>query len=188
MCLIVMLINALTAGYKNSVVTTIEKRFEFSSGVSGVLSGCLEVGSLITTLLVSYFCSKSHIPRAIAISSILCAVGSFLYALPHLLTESYSIDNKGVNQTTDDLLCHVTEDFEMKFSPLRQQSHISLLQEKFKINPECLLKLHNYGIFAILIIANFLIGSSSAPLYTLGTTYIDNHVTKDNSSIYLGTY
>jgi hypothetical protein len=44
----------------------------------------------------------------------------------------------------------------------------------------------NYGYFSIFILANVLIGSSSAPLYTLGTTYIDNHVTKENSSIYLG--
>ncbi len=181
-----MLINALTAGYKNSVVTTIEKRFEFSSSVSGVLSGFLEVGSLIATLLVSYFCSKSHIPRAIALSSILCAIGSFLYALPHLLTDSYSIDNKGVNQTTNDLLCHVTEGFDTEMSSLLQLSPILKIQEKLKSNPECLLKLHNYGVFIILMIANFLIGSSSAPLYTLGTTYIDNHVAKDNSSIYLG--
>jgi len=47
MCLIVMLTNALLVGYRNSVITTIEKRFEFSSVLSGILSGCLEFGSLI---------------------------------------------------------------------------------------------------------------------------------------------
>lgn len=47
MCLIVMLTNALIVGYRNSVITTIEKRFEFSSVLSGILSGCLEFGSLI---------------------------------------------------------------------------------------------------------------------------------------------
>ena len=188
-CLIVMLINALTVGYKNSVVTTIEKRFEFSSGVSGILSGFLELGSLIATLLVSYFCSRSHIPRAIALSSILCAVGSLLYALPHLASDSYTANNNFMNQTAEGSICRVSQsDDSIEFSAALKspKSPLSFLEEKLKLNPACLLKVSNWQIFAILIIANILIGSSSAPLYTLGTTYIDNHVTKDSSSIYLG--
>jgi hypothetical protein len=103
MCLIVMLTNALGVGYRNSVVTTIEKRYEFSSVFSGVLSGCLEVGSLITTLFVSYFCARSHIPRCIAVSALCCAVGSVLYALPHFLSGSYTVNNKVMNKTIDGL-------------------------------------------------------------------------------------
>lgn len=52
MCLIVMFTNALIVGYRNSVITTIEKRFEFSSVLSGILSGCLEFGSLIGNLKI----------------------------------------------------------------------------------------------------------------------------------------
>lgn len=190
-CLIVMFINALTVGYKNSVVTTIEKRFEFSSGVSGILSGFLEFGSLITTLLVSYFCSRSHIPRAIALSSILCAAGSLLYALPHLLSDSYTANNSFMNQTVEDLICKGPQPVDhLEFSAALKspKSPIAFLEEKFKLDPTCMLKVSNWQIFAILIIASILIGSSSAPLYTLGTTYIDNHVTKDKSSIYLGSW
>lgn len=182
-----MFINALTVGYKNSVVTTIEKRFEFSSMISGVLSGCLELGSLVTTLLVSYFCSRSHIPKAIAISSILCAIGSLMYALPHLLSDSYTMNNKVLNKTTDDLICQYKKGYQdnIEYSALHQKSMTNFLEEKFKLDSDCL-NFHNYTVFVIFIVANILIGSSSAPLYTLGTTYIDNHVTKDNSSIYLG--
>ena len=181
-----MFINALTVGYKNSVVTTIEKRFEFSSMISGVLSGCLELGSLVTTLLVSYFCSRSHIPKAIAISSIFCAIGSLMYALPHLLSDSYTINNKVLNKTTEDLICQLQKGHQnnLDYSALHQQSMKTFLEDKFKIDSSCLLNIHNYTVFAIFIVANILIGSSSAPLYTLGTTYIDNHVTKDNSSIF----
>lgn len=89
MCLIVMLTNALVVGYRNSVITTIEKRYGFSSVFSGVLGGCLEFGSLVTTLFVSYFCAKSHIPRCIGIASLFCGIGALLYALPHLFS-SYS--------------------------------------------------------------------------------------------------
>jgi hypothetical protein len=101
MCLIVMLTNALLVGYRNSVITTIEKRFEFSSVLSGVLSGCLEFGSLIATLFISYFFTKSHIPRAIAISSFFCAIGSFLYALPHFLSKPYTLNNLNIHKSTE---------------------------------------------------------------------------------------
>lgn len=182
-----MLINALTAGYKNSVVTTIEKRFQFSSAVSGILSGFLEFGSLITTLLVSYFCSRSHIPKAIALSSIICAVGALLYALPHFTSDSYTIDNIAINQTAEDQLCQRQED-QILSTALSQKSGVEFFENTFQLDPNCLLKFQNYSVFIILIIANILVGASSAPLYTLGTTYIDNHVTKENSSIYLGNF
>ena len=202
MCLIVMLTNALTVGYRNSVITTIEKRFEFSSVFSGVLSGCLELGSLITTLFVSYFCAKSHIPRCVAISSLCCVVGSLLYALPHLLSGSYTLNNKVMNKSMDDLLCKPVYYTNNNNSIIeQQQQHLQLnaqpqkaagdtvisFLKKFDIDiAKCLIKPSNMGHFTVLILANVLIGSSSAPLYTLGTTYIDSHVTKDNASIYLG--
>ena len=205
MCLIVMLTNALTVGYRNSVITTIEKRFEFSSVFSGVLSGCLELGSLITTLFVSYFCAKSHIPRCVAVSSLCCVVGSLLYALPHLLSGSYTLNNKVMNKSMDDLLCkplyYTSNSNSSIIEEHHQQQHLQLnaqpqkaagdtvisFLKKFDIDiAKCLIKPSNMGHFTVLILANVLIGSSSAPLYTLGTTYIDSHVTKDNASIYLG--
>lgn len=196
MCLLVMLTNALTVGYRNSVITTIERRFEFSSVFSGVLSGCLELGSLVTTLFVSYFCAKSHIPRCVAASSLCCVVGSLLYALPHLLSGSYTLSNKAMNKSVEELLCktptasNVTHiELQLNAQPQTQKmgDTVSAFLEKFDINSKCLIKPSNMGHFTVLIIANVLIGSSSAPLYTLGTTFIDNHVTKDNSSIYLGS-
>lgn len=196
MCLIVMLTNALTVGYRNSVITTIEKRFEFSSVYSGILSGCLEIGSLVTTLFVSYFCANSHIPKCIALSSLMCSLGSFMYSLPHLLSGSYTINKNVMNKTNSDLLCKIirplllnltaqTTDSNAHLSPYNADTTISLLNP-FDLNSDCLLKANNIGYFLILILANVLIGSSSAPLYTLGTAYIDNHVDKDNSSVYLG--
>jgi hypothetical protein len=168
MCVTVMLTNALTVGYRNSVVTTIERFFELSSIMSGTLSGCLEVGSLIATLFVSYFFANKNIPKCIAISSLCCSIGSFMYSVPHFIT-NYKIKKEFTDKTAFSLVCKLSN------------SELMLNSKE-----PCFEKSTNLLLFIILVIANVLIGSSSAPLYTLGTTYIDNHVSTNNSSIYLG--
>jgi len=38
----------------------------------------------------------------------------------------------------------------------------------------------------IFMVAQLLLGCGGSPLFTLGTTYIDNHVKRDDSSMYIG--
>lgn len=193
MCLIVMLTNALTVGYRNSVITTIEKRFEFSSMSSGILSGILEIGSLITTLIMSYFFTNSHIPKCVAVSSVVCGLASIMYSLPHFLSDSQHFSLSS-NQTIDKLLCMINrsqnfDDNNVKMENMVKTSQtIDSILDKFDIKSHCLLKPSNIGAFLIFSFANVLIGSTSAPLYTLGTSYIDSYVHKDNSSVYLGEF
>lgn len=184
MCLTVMLTNALTVGYRNSVVTTIERVFEISSIRSGILSGILEMGSLIATLLVSYFFATKNIPHCIAIASIICALGSFVYSIPHFISNlNYKTTTDHIiNKTTSDLMCHLNSQQDDNTQSLFnfQTFH----NKDSKLN--CFEKSTNSVLFLFLIIANLLIGISSSPLYTLGTTYIDSHVSSSNSSVYLG--
>ena len=38
----------------------------------------------------------------------------------------------------------------------------------------------------IFMVAQLLLGCGGSPLFTLGTTYIDNHVKRDSSAVYIG--
>jgi organic anion transporter 3A len=38
----------------------------------------------------------------------------------------------------------------------------------------------------IFMLAQLLLGCSGSPIFTLGTTYIDDHVKRDTASVYLG--
>lgn len=64
---LVTLQQALSSGYINSVITTIEKRFEIPSSLSGVIASSYEIGNVITVIFVSYLGSRRHIPVWIAI-------------------------------------------------------------------------------------------------------------------------
>ena len=63
MCMLSMLSGTLVAGYVNSVITTIEKRFEFGSTVSGLIAASVELGTLVSVIFVSYLGGCRHIPK-----------------------------------------------------------------------------------------------------------------------------
>lgn len=56
------------------------------------------------------------------------------------------------------------------------------------VDPLCDAKLSSPLFYVlILIVAQLLIGIGGSPLYTLGTTYIDNHVSRTKAPSYIGT-
>ena len=66
LALLVTLQQAVASGYVNSVITTIEARFEIPSRFMGIVASAYEMGNVITVLFVSYLGAKRHIPRWIA--------------------------------------------------------------------------------------------------------------------------
>lgn len=69
--MLVTLQQAVSSGYINSVITTIEKRFEISSGLSGLIASSYEIGNVVTVIFVSYLGSRRHIPKWIGIGKII---------------------------------------------------------------------------------------------------------------------
>lgn len=65
--MLVTLQQALSSGYINSVITTIEKRFDIPSSLSGLIASSYEIGNVITVIFVSYLGSRRHIPCWIGI-------------------------------------------------------------------------------------------------------------------------
>uniref|UniRef100_A0A674E8Q7 Solute carrier organic anion transporter family member n=1 Tax=Salmo trutta TaxID=8032 RepID=A0A674E8Q7_SALTR len=83
---------ALSGTYMKSAITQIERRFDLSSSLIGLIDGSFEMGNLLFLAVVSHFGAKLHRPKLIAVGCFLMAVGSFLTGLPHFFMGRYTFD------------------------------------------------------------------------------------------------
>ena len=101
---------ALTAGYVNSVITTIEKRFEIGSSFSGLIAASVEVGGVLSAIIVSYLGGRRHIPSWIGFGAIVTSVGTLLFTVPHMMAPAYTVTG-GLNSSRHsgiDSVCKLT--------------------------------------------------------------------------------
>ncbi|KAI1285077.1 Solute carrier organic anion transporter family member 5A1 [Halotydeus destructor] len=185
-CVLVTLNQALSSGYFNSVITTIEKRFDIPSRMTGMIASTFELGNLPTVLFVSYFGSNRHIPSWIGKGALLTGLGSILFAVPHFLDIHSPLDAVNMSGPLDDNICHIPRP--TLGSPLAERaSHFILPPVPEAEQGHCAdsgsYRSPHLVLFAIAMI---LIGCGGTPIFTLGTTYIDDHVKQESSSMYIG--
>lgn len=185
--MLVTLQQALSSGYLNSVITTIEKRYEIPSSLTGVIASFYEIGNMLTVIFVSYLGSRRHAPVWIAWGVMVMGVGSLLFSVPHFITESYT-------SSQSDHISSQSNACRQPSASLGHSDGLSVVQPPF--NPHT--NLHGRrdnciegsvsSVVPVLVfmVAQLLLGSGSSPLLTLGTTYIDDHVPQQSSSFYIG--
>uniref|UniRef100_A0A8D2LFR1 Solute carrier organic anion transporter family member n=1 Tax=Varanus komodoensis TaxID=61221 RepID=A0A8D2LFR1_VARKO len=71
--------------YMKSMYTQIERRFEISSSLVGLIDGSFEIGNLLVIILVSYLGPKVHRPKVIAAGCLVMSLGSFVMVVPHFI-------------------------------------------------------------------------------------------------------
>ncbi|CAD6997100.1 unnamed protein product [Ceratitis capitata] len=185
--ILVTLQQALSSGYINSVITTIEKRFEIPSSYSGLIASSYEIGNVITVIFVSYLGSRRHIPVWIGIGAAIMGVGSLVFMVPHFTGEP----NPGVTimNDTSDNICRsaLVRDQDMDLGRLSSGLSNPPLAPHTLREDNCLEgKLSTFGPVLLFVIAQLLLGCGGSPLFTLGTTYVDDHVKTESSSMYIG--
>ncbi|XP_039989114.1 solute carrier organic anion transporter family member 3A1 [Xiphias gladius] len=164
-----MLAQGTVGAYLVSVLTTLERRFNLQSADVGVIASSFEIGNLALILFVSYFGAKAHRPRLIGCGGIVMALGALLSALPEFLTNQYEIgDMWRTDMGRDD--CSNTSGRDA------QPAEDALCSNKANTNM----------MYLLLIGAQVLLGIGATPVQPLGVSYIDDHVKKKDSSLYIG--
>lgn len=156
----------LLSGYLKSSVSTIERRYGFSSQTSGLLVAFNEVGNLVLILFVSFLGSRVHRPRFIGGGGVIAGLAGLLMALPHFLTGPYNYSNS-IYRAKDNFtgLCH------------RASLHQNCTQKETN---------EHQTVMPILLLGQLLLGIGCVPIQPFGISYIDDYASKRNSPMYLG--
>ncbi|XP_040018991.2 solute carrier organic anion transporter family member 3A1 [Gasterosteus aculeatus] len=164
-----MLAQGTVGAYLVSVLTTLERRFNLQSADVGVIASSFEIGNLALILFVSYFGAKAHRPRLIGCGGIVMALGALLSALPEFLTNQYEIVKTRRTEVGRDVC-----------------SNTSSIDAQLAEDALCNNRTNTNMMYLLLIGAQVLLGVGATPVQPLGVSYIDDHVKKKDSSLYIG--
>ncbi|KAI4905277.1 hypothetical protein NFI96_022699 [Prochilodus magdalenae] len=165
-----MLAQGTVGAYLVSVLTTLERRFNLQSADVGVIASSFEIGNLALILFVSYFGARAHRPRLIGCGGIVMALGALLSALPEFLTNQYEykITEAGRRDLGRDVCSNAS----------RRELEDELCGNRTNTNM----------MYLLLIGAQVLLGIGATPVQPLGVSYIDDHVRRKDSSLYIDLF
>ncbi|CAG5131295.1 unnamed protein product, partial [Candidula unifasciata] len=167
--------------YITSQITTLERHFNFSSSISGFLLSCNDIGYLVTTLFMSYYTRRVHVPRAMALSTAIYGISGILCAVAFF-------------GTRDQLSSPPKESFNAPVVFFTQMCQNATTAANLSCGDASTGPRTPFGItehwkqIAIFILALGMIlqGVAKSPRQPFIITYLDDNLPKTKTSVYLG--
>uniref|UniRef100_A0A8C5M0G3 Solute carrier organic anion transporter family member n=1 Tax=Leptobrachium leishanense TaxID=445787 RepID=A0A8C5M0G3_9ANUR len=152
----------LVNGLVNVIISTIEKRYDLNSSLTGLIAASYDIAFCILSLFVSFYGQRGHKPRWLAFSAFMIGLGAVVFSLPHFAIGKYEYGSK-YNE-----IC---------LSPETNSTLIPCTNNKQS-------SLSNF--LYVFMLGQLLMGVGGTPLYTLGTAFFDDSLPTHKSSLYIG--
>ncbi|XP_025105166.1 solute carrier organic anion transporter family member 5A1-like [Pomacea canaliculata] len=101
-------LNGINLGALSVALTTLEKRYGFSSKVTGLVSAAANIGSVTTIIFLAPLGYQSHRPRMLACGAVVTAVSCLLRIMPHLLDGPYWLPDTIERMRSQHPLCQTS--------------------------------------------------------------------------------
>lgn len=161
LCVASFLQGMIINGFINTVITSIERRFDLRSYQAGLIASSYDIAACLCLAFVSYFGGTGHKPRWLGWGVLIMALGSLVFALPHFTTPPYQVS---VPERTGLCSSNHTE-------PCQDSTGTGLSAYRY-----------------VFMLGQFLHGVGATPLYTLGVTYLDENVKSSYAPVYIGIF
>ncbi|XP_050689028.1 solute carrier organic anion transporter family member 74D-like [Eriocheir sinensis] len=191
--------------YYVSVLTTVERLFQFKSKTTGIIMSATEMGQIGGALLLAYYGGQGHRPKWIGWGMLLFAFCSFLSALPHFLYGTELIRKHLESTPTQDglfassNLCRPQKgegDVNPFTSPLSDVAsdpfsyNVTMHPDSLVLDPTAAAldcespEAEAQVVLSIFFLSLLGIGIGQTAAYNLGIPYIDDNIANQETPIY----
>lgn len=167
----------ITSGYISSIVSSIETYYGFSSEDLGIAFSSYDIIGVISIPLISFIGSKYNRAKIVAFGSFVFSIGNLIFILPYFINgyQKKIIDNS-TNETSNDLCL---------LNSTNQRNYFSFYLNN---NDNNLIEIQPIWTYYLIILSMIIMSIGASPFYTLGITYLTDHLKKIDQPIYTSIY
>ncbi|CAF0935632.1 unnamed protein product [Rotaria sordida] len=187
LCLIVLCQSMITSGYIGSIVSSIETYYGFSTERLGIAFSSYDIIGVLSIPLVSYIGSQYNRAKIVALGAFLFSIGNILFILPYFINGYHkSIIDNSTNETSDYLCSQNLTNHSENIYILSSNSIFNYLipnsiNNKISNN---IIESQPTWTYYIIIVSMIIMSIGASPFYTLGITFLTDHLNKDDQPIY----
>ena len=179
-------VHGVQGSYTIAMLTTLERRFNLPSSMSGSLAVMSTVGYAGAIIFVSHFGKNAHIPRMFSLSILVTSFCGFMYAWPHII---YGTGNEDIDAIRDVTALNVTTGDVRQAVPTqycRENGSLSCLAKDAgtgSVGPDVSMNVVAFSMFAV---SEIIHGVAGSPIWSVGIFFIDSNTEPQLSSQLLG--
>lgn len=185
----------IQGGYLSAIMTNLQTHFNISTSKVGLILASFDIMAVFATPLVSYIGSRYNKCRIIGVCGIFYVIGCVIYTLPYFLADKYVIqgyNSPDLNKNKTDLFTDNIEFCKIKnttsllsiINNHTNQTNSTNVDSQASIT--CNRDFANMWPYYTFICGQLFMSIGSAPLFSLGVTYLCDNLEERLHAFYTG--